>query len=140
MRSGDCMYLLTARAVFFSRARWSRPSFENRSRKPMSVVARQSIRAAPGPPCQNAACLVRRARARIIVFGAHESLGVCVGVALAVVAAGVGGVGCHAGAGTLTGEGGAGTLSGAGGRPVGGGGSVVTGAGGVGAATGVAGT
>jgi hypothetical protein len=67
-------------------------------------------------------------------------LGVCVGVALAVVAAGVGGVGCHAGAGTLTGEGGAGTLSGAGGRPVGGrGGPVVTGTGGSGPLTGTAG-
>ena len=56
-------------------------------------------------------------------------LGACVGTALAVVAAGVGGAGCHAGAGTLSGAGGEGTLSGAGGRPVGGrgGGSVILG-------------
>jgi hypothetical protein len=66
-------------------------------------------------------------------------LGVCVGGALAVVAAGVGGVGCHAGTGTLTGEGGAGTLSGAGGRRAGGGGSVILGFAGAGAATGTAG-
>jgi hypothetical protein len=64
---------------------------------------------------------------------------VCVG-ALAMVVAGVGGLGCHAGAGTLTGEGGAGTLSGVGGRAVGGnGGPVVTGRGGVGPLTGTGG-
>ena len=71
-----------------------------------------------------------------------KSLGVCVGGALAVVAAGVGGVGCHAGTGTLTGEGGGGTLSGAGGRPVGsgsGGASVILGFAGAGLATGTGG-
>src|SRR4029079_18385717 len=97
------------------------------------------IRAAPGPPCQNATDSTRVCSGPSTRVSSIPELmrflGVRVGMVLAVVA------GCHAG-GTL-GGGGSGTLSGIAGRPgsgSGGGTSVVLGTGGAGPSTGIGGS